>query len=85
MDVVNFLHVAGTGPGVLRPLFPERLVGELRPVVGLEDLRLVAEEGDRQLERGDRLVHVVLLGEVEEPLPAGLVDHGVWEEGLRPD
>ena len=62
---------------VSAPLASEGFVGELAPVVGLEHLGGVSEEGDRLLQGVPRLVHRMLRGEIEEPLPAGLVEDRV--------
>ena len=70
-----FLRVPGPG---LR----ERPVRELDPVVRLEDLGGVAEEGDRRGERADGLEHGMLVGEPKEPLPARLVQDGVLVIGF---
>lgn len=70
-----FLRVPGPGLG-------ERPVRELDPVVGLNLLGGVAEEGDRRGERADGLEHGMLVGEPKEPLPARLVQDGVLVIGF---
>ena len=53
------------------------LPAEFRPVVRLDDLRRIPEEGDRAREGGDRIAHGMLVAEIEEPLAARLVDDRV--------
>ena len=66
--------------GGLLPVLREGAVGEFRPVVRLDERRLVAEEGDGAGQPGDGLVHGVLRGEVQVPFPGGLVEVRVLVE-----
>ena len=74
---LDAVRVIAAVPGLF---LPERPVGELAPVVRLEDPRGRAEERDRPLQRPDGLVHRMLRGEPEEPPPAELVQDGVLVE-----
>ena len=59
-----------------------RGMAKLAAVVGLHDLRRIAEKGDCALHKIHRREAALLLIRVDKPLPAGFFDHGVLEKRL---
>lgn len=76
---------APSAPGGLPAALGDRPVGELGPVVGLDEGWLIAEECYRLGQADHGFARGVLCGEVEVALPARLVEVGVLvEPPLKP-